>query len=287
MKLWLIQTLNGLSLGVILFLVASGLSLIYGLMRIINLAHGSFYLLGGYIALTVVQRVDNLFVGMLAAGAVVAVLGVVLERFFLRPFYLKELPQVLMTFGFLFMFGDIAIWIWGSTPKSMPIPEFLAVPVPILGAVYPLHRLVLTAVGLAIGLFLWWAQERTRFGAMLRAAVDDQETARAMGINVSVLFMAVFALGAFLAAIAGVLGGAMIGLHPGADFEVMMLAFVVVIIGGLGSLGGALVGGIIVGLLDNFGRALFPQFALVTIFAAMVVILSIRPRGLFGREGRE
>jgi branched-chain amino acid transport system permease protein len=285
--IWLIQALNGLSLGVVLFLVASGLSLIYGLMRIVNLAHGSFYLFGGYIALAVMQRFDNLFVGMLAGGAAMAVIGVVVERFFLRPFYLKELPQVLMTFGFLFMFGDLAIWIWGSGPKSVPIPAFLDGPVSVLGVPYPMHRLVLMGVGLVIGLALWWVQENTRFGAMVRAAVDDQDTAKAMGINVSMLFMAVFALGAFLAAIAGVLGGAMIGIHPGADFEVLLLAFVVVIIGGLGSLSGALVGAIIVGLLDSFGRALFPQFALVTMFAAMVLILSVRPHGLFGREGRE
>jgi branched-chain amino acid transport system permease protein len=149
---------------------------------------------------------------------------------------------------------------------------------------YPSYRLFIIAFGFMIAALLWWIQEGTRVGAMLRAGVDDEETARALGINVSLLFTLVFALGAFLAALGGVMGGPIVGVYPGADFEVMLLAFVVVIIGGLGSLKGALVGGLVVGLLDNFGKVFFPEFALFTIFAPMALILAVRPAGLFGRE---
>jgi branched-chain amino acid transport system permease protein len=284
MTLWIVQTLNGLSFGVVLFLLSAGLSLIFGLMKILNLAHGSYYLLGGYIALTVIERTGSFVLGLAACGVAVAAIGVAMERFFLRQFYRQDLPQVLITFGFLFIFADLVVWIWGGSMNSIPVPEILERPVRIGVAIYPLHRLVLMAVGVAIGLALWWLQDRTRFGAKVRAAVDDSDTARALGINVSRLFTLVFALGAFLAAIAGVLGGVVVGIHPGADFDVLLLAFVVVIIGGLGSLKGAFVGGITVGLLDNFGRALFPEFALFTIFAPMVLILVLRPRGLFGKE---
>jgi len=284
-NVWLLHILNGVSLGIVLFLLAAGLSLIYGLMRIINLAHGSFYLIGGYIGLTVIVSTGNFLLGLVAAGGAVALLGVLIERYLLRRFYMEELPQVLMTFGILFMLGDISLWIWGGGPKNIPAPEIFDRSVRLGEIVYPLHRLALTGIGFAIGIGLWLLQERTRFGAMIRAAVDDAETARAMGINVAFIFAAVFGLGAFLAAIAGLLGGVMIGIHPGADFEVLLLAFVVVIIGGLGSLKGALFGGLIVGLVDNFGRALIPEFALVTIFVAMTIILVVRPLGLFGREG--
>ena len=284
MMFWIIQTLNGLSFGMLLFLLAAGLSLIYGLMKILNLTHGSFYLLGGYIGLTVVHLTGSLLAAILIGSLSIALLGAVMERFFLRRFHLQELPQTLVTFGFLFIFSDLAIVIWGGNPQTMPKPAFLSGSIEIGNFLYPSYRLFIIGFGLVIAGLLWWLQEGTRIGAMLRAGVDDEETARALGINVSLLFTLVFALGAFLAAMGGVMGGPIVGVYPGADFEVMLLGFVVVIIGGLGSLKGALVGGLIVGLLDNFGKVFFPEFALFTIFAPMALILAVRPAGLFGRE---
>jgi branched-chain amino acid transport system permease protein len=281
---WVIQALNGISFGMLLFMLAAGLSLIYGLMKILNLTHGSFYLLGGYIGLVVVHATGSFVLAVLAGSCAVALIGIIMERFLLRRFHLQELPQVLITFGLLFIFSDLAILIWGGNPQTMPKPAWFANSVQLDGFVYPSYRLFIIGFGLVIAALLWWLQEGTRVGAMLRAGVDDEEIARALGINVSLLFTLVFALGAFLAALGGVMGGPMVGIYPGADFEVMLLGFVVVIIGGLGSLKGALIGALTVGLLDNFGKVFFPELALFTIFAPMALILAVRPAGLFGRE---
>jgi branched-chain amino acid transport system permease protein len=281
--IWIIHTLNGVSLGMLLFLLAAGLSLIYGLMKILNLTHGSYYLVGAYIGSTVIAKTGSFALALVVAPLAVAVLGVAMERFFLRRFHLDELPQTLLTFGFLFIIADLCLWIWGGDAILLPKPALFSKSVAIGGNFYPTYRLLLIVVGFAVAGVLWWFQEHTRVGAMLRAGVDDAETARALGIDVSLLFTVVFAVGAFLAALGGVLGGPIIGASPGADFDVMLLAFVVVIVGGLGSLRGALVGGLLVGLLDNFGKIFFPEFALFTIFVPMAIILSFRPTGLFGR----
>lgn len=284
MAFWLIQALNGISFGMLLFLLAAGLSLIYGLMKVLNLTHGSFYLLGGYIGVAVVRTTGSFVLATLAGAFAIAVVGVVMERFFLRRFHLQELPQALLTFGFLFIFSDLAMVIWGSDPETMPKPELFDHSVQLGGFYYPSYRLFIIAFGLAVAAFLWWLQEGTRVGAMVRASVDNEEVARALGINVSLLFSLVFALGAFLAALGGVMGGPIVGVYPGADFDVLLLGFVVVIIGGLGSLKGALFGGLAVGLLDNFGKVFFPELALFTVFAPMALILAWRPSGLFGHE---
>jgi branched-chain amino acid transport system permease protein len=279
-----VQTLNGISFGMLLFLLAAGLSLIYGLMKVLNLTHGSFYLLGGYIGLAVIHSTGSFILGALAGSLAIAVVGILMERFFLRRLHLQELPQALLTFGFLFIFSDLATVIWGSNPETIPKPAMFGASLQLGTFYYPTYRLFIIGFGLAIAALLWWLQEGTRTGAMLRASVDDEEVARALGINVSLLFTLVFALGAFLAALGGVMGGPIVGVYPGADFEVLLLGFVVVIIGGLGSLKGALAGGLIVGLLDNFGKVFFPELALFTIFAPMAVILAVRPAGLFGRQ---
>jgi branched-chain amino acid transport system permease protein len=282
MTFWLFQLLNGVSFGMLLFLLAAGLSLIYGLMRILNLAHGSYYLLGAYVALSIVQWSGSLLLATLGGIAVVTGLGVFMERVLLRRLPRDELPQALLTFGILLIVGDVALWIWGGTPQTLPKPAALAASVRLGSLVFPSYRLFVIAVGAAIGIALWMLQERTRLGAMIRAAIDDAEIARATGIDVSLLSTVVFALGAALAALGGIIGGPLLGVYPGADFEILLLAFVVVIIGGLGSLKGAFLGALLVGCLDNFGKALFPEFALFTIFAPMALILAVRPTGLFG-----
>jgi branched-chain amino acid transport system permease protein len=279
---WVFQILNGVSFGMLLFLLAAGLSLIYGLMRILNLAHGSYYILGAYVALSVVRVTGSLALAAVAGIAAVMALGVVMERVFLRRVPRDELPQALLTFGFLLIVGDVALWVWGGTPQTLPRPEAFSKSVRLGELVFPSYRLFVIAVGAVVGVALWLLQEHTRLGAMIRAAIDDPEIARTTGINVSGLATGVFAFGAGLAALGGIIGGPLLGVYPGADFEILLLAFVVVIIGGLGSLKGAFFGGLLVGLLDNFGKALFPEFALFTIFAPMALILAVRPTGLFG-----
>jgi branched-chain amino acid transport system permease protein len=282
--IWVIHTLNGVAYGMLLFLLAAGLSLIYGLMKILNLTHGSFYLVGGYIGLSVLQWTGSFILALIAAALVIALVGAVIERFFLRRFHHDELPQTLLTFGFLFIFADLSLTIWGGNPLMVTQPHIFDRSVALGAYAYPTYRLFLIAVGLVIALALWWFQEHTRLGTMLRAGVDDAEIARALGIDVSLLFTLVFALGAGLAALGGVLAGPVLSLYPGADFEALILAFVVVIVGGLGSLRGALAGSLLVGILDNFGKAFFPQFALFTVFVPMAVILVAKPTGLFGRQ---
>ena len=282
MMFWAIQVLNGISFGMLLFLLAAGLSLIFGVMRILNLAHGSYYALGAYVALSVVQATGSLLLAAAVGVAVVTALGVMMERVFLRRLPRDELPQALLTFGFLLILGDTALWIWGGTPQTLPRPEILAGSLRLGPLVFPSYRLFVIGMGAAAGLGLWALQERTTLGAMIRAAIDDAEMARAAGVNVSLLSTAVFALGTALAALGGIVGGPLLGVYPGADFEILLLAFVVVIVGGLGSLKGAFLGALLVGLLDNFGKVLLPELALFTIFAPMALILAVRPAGLFG-----
>lgn len=220
---------------------------------------------------------------LVAGGAAIAIIGVGMERFFLRRFHLLELPQMLLTMGFALIFQDLALIVWGGDPYTIPPPLFLAGSMRTGTLTFPLYRFFVVGMALAVGLFLWLLQERTRVGAMIRAAVDDKEMAGGVGINVPLVSAGVFALGAFLAAIGGVMGGAFLGVFPGADFEVLPFAFVVVIVGGLGSLKGAFVGSMLVGLVDNFGKALLPELSYFTLFAPMALVLAVRPTGLFGR----
>jgi branched-chain amino acid transport system permease protein len=278
------QGLNGISFGLLLFLLASGLTLIFGLMRVANIAHGSFYLLGAYVGLSVMRWTNVFALAILAGGLSVAAIGMLMQRWFLARFHQQTLAQVLLTMGFAFIISDQALLLWGGDPQSIPVPRALSGTL-VAGPIYfPIYRLFVIAVGVSVYAALWLLVERTRIGARVRASVDDAEMARGLGIDVWRVFAGVFALGAFLAAAAGVIGGAFLSVYPGADFDVLPLAFVVVIVGGLGSLRGALVGSLLVGLLDNFGKALFPELSYFTLFAPMALILAVRPTGLFGRR---
>jgi len=283
MTYWFEQTLNGISYGMLLFLIAAGLSLITGLMGIVNLAQGSYYLFAAYIGLMVINATQNFVLAIVVGALVVAALGAIMQRFFLHRFYKNDLAQVLMTFGFLFIFQDIALVSWGGNSYLLPPPAFLEQSVRFGDIIYPSYRLFVIVMGLLVAAGLWWFQERTKIGAVVRAGVDDEEMLRGLGVNVPLLFTAVFALGAALAGVSGVLGGPFAGVAPGMDLQVLLLGFVVLIVGGLGSLRGAFVASVLVGLLDNFGKALFPDLALFTIFAPMAIILAIKPSGLFGR----
>jgi branched-chain amino acid transport system permease protein len=277
------QTLNGLFSAALLFLIASGLTLIFGVMRIVNIAHGSFYMLGVYIASTVIARTRSLLLATAAAIIAVAAIGLGVERVFLRRFAAQPLTQMMMTMGFALLFRDAAFMIWGGDPFALPYPAPLRGSIEVADIVFPMYRLFVMLVAAAVGGLLWMLNERTLIGAKLRAVVDDPEMAAATGVNVSLLSGGVFAAGAGLAAFGGVMGGPILGGYAGMDLDLLPLAFVVVIVGGMGSLKGALVGSIAVGMIDNFGKALVPELSYFTLFAPMVIVLAIKPTGLYGR----
>ena len=282
-EFWISQAFNGVSYGALLFLLASGLSLIFGVMRIVNLAHGSYFMLGGYVGLSIVWRTGSYVLALVGGALALAVVGIAMQRLFLSRLPGQTLGQVLMTIGFALIFQDVALLVWGGDPYTIPVPPALQGVIAMGGLRFPRYRIFIIVVAVVIGALLWLALDRTRTGAIIRAAVDDAEMAAGVGIHVPRVSLAVFALGAALAALGGVIGGGFLGVYPGADFEVLPYAFVVVIVGGLGSLPGAMVGSLLVGLLDNFGKALFPELSYFTLFAPMALILALRPTGLFGR----
>ena len=283
MSFWIEQTFAGLSYGGLLFLLASGLSLIFGVMRIINMAHGSYFILGAYIAVTVVEVTGSWLLALLLASLAVAILGIFMHRYFLRVLGLQELPQVMVTIGFLFIIQQATIDIWGGDPMIVKVPSYLDWSLEIGGIFFPVYRIFMLAVACVMAGALGLGLEQTRAGAMVRASVDDSEMTRGLGINTERLSMVIFGLGAFLAGLGGVIGGGFIGVYPGLDFQILPLAFAVVIIGGLGTLRGAALGSLIVGLMDTFGKALFPELSYFTLFAPMAIVLAIKPTGLFGR----
>jgi branched-chain amino acid transport system permease protein len=249
----------------------------------VNLAHGSYFMLGGYVGLSIVWRTGSYALALLGGAVALAIVGIAMERLFLRRLPGQTLGQVLMTIGFALIFQDLALLIWGGDPYTIRVPPMLTGVVTLGPGRFPIFRIFIIVVAALVGAVLWLILDRTRVGAMIRAAVDDAEMAQGVGIRVPLVSLAVFALGAALAAFGGVVGGGFLGVYPGLDFEILPYAFVVVIVGGLGSLPGAMVGSLLVGLLDNFGKALFPELSYFTLFAPMALILALRPTGLFGR----
>jgi branched-chain amino acid transport system permease protein len=282
---FLIQALNGLSFGAVLFFLASGFTLIFGLMRITNLAHGGFYLVGAYIGISMMALVGNFLLALVVAAVAVMFLGLFTERILLRPIRGMEKPEVLLTIGLTFVLGDVSLAIWGGDPTPVPIPQVLTGPLTFGSFAYPRYRLFVLACAIVVGAVLFYVDRKTRIGAIVRAGVDDREIVAALGINIQAVFTGVFMFGAFLAGFAGVIGGGFLSVLPGQDFEILLFALVVVILGGLGSLPGAVLGATLVGLIDSFGKALVPELAFFTIFAPMALILVVRPQGLLGRAG--
>ena len=282
MESTLLQLVNSLTFAALLFLVASGFTLIFGLMRIVNLAHGAMYLMGGYVAYAAATASGSFLAGVLAAVMAVVVLGLAVQ-WLLRFCKGNELRQVLLTLGLGLMLNDAALVIFGGDTFSVPTPEVLRGPVQLFGIYYPRYRLAVLVVGIIVLLLLWLLMNRTRLGALIRAGVDDAETVEAMGINIRQVFVATFALGMALAAIAGALGGAFLSLYPTADSEILVYSLAVVIIGGRGSLGGAAVGSLAVAMLSTFGQVWFPELSYFVIFGPMALLLAFRPHGLFGR----
>ncbi|MBX9773214.1 MAG: branched-chain amino acid ABC transporter permease [Xanthobacteraceae bacterium] len=278
-----ILAINSFALGGLLFLLSAGFSLIFGLMRIPNLMHGAFFMLGAYFGVSLLDWGVNFWVTALLSGLAMAVIGGIIERFLLRRLEGQVLPQVLLTLGFAFIIADVCLMIWTGDPWQPSPPQNLRGAVQAMGMFFPLYRLVVLAVAVAVAIALWILVDWTRLGAMIRAGVDDPAIARVCGIKVSQLFTIVFCLGAALAAFAGVMGAPFLSVYPGLDFEMLPLALIVVILGGTGSLLGALVGSFILGFLYNFGQAMFPDLAYVILFLPMLLILVLRPQGLFGR----
>ena len=285
MNFWLIQSLNSLAFGSILFTLAAGFSLIFGLMRVANLSHGAYFMLGAYVGLAILDAGWGFGWAVLAAGVVVGLLGAIVERVVLRRLAGNSLGQVLATLGLAFVISDGCLWLWGGDPRPMSGPAFLRGGMPLFGLTFPAYRLAVMAFSVVLALALWLLLERTRLGTMIRASVDDMQMARAVGIPSSRLFTLVFTLGTALAGIGGVIAAPILSVYPGLDADMLPLALVVVILGGLGSLSGAFVGSLLIGFTYSFGQVLVPNLSYIILFLPMVVILALRPRGLFGRIG--
>jgi branched-chain amino acid transport system permease protein len=285
MNLWLTLAVNSIAFGGLLFLLSAGFSLIFGLMRIPNLMHGSFFMLGAYLGVTLLAIEVNFWLAALVSGLAVAIIGAGVERFLLRRLAGEQLAQVLLTLGLSFIVSDLCLMIWSGDPLQPLAPQELRGVVRVGTLIFPLYRLAVVLVAVVVAAGLWFMVDWTRLGAMIRAGVDDAPIARVVGIRVSRLFTLVFALGAALAAFAGVVGAPILSVYPGLDADMLPLALIVVILGGTGSLPGALVGSFLMGFLYNFGQARFPDLAYVILFLPMVLVLVLRPQGLFGKGG--
>lgn len=284
------QTLNGLQLGVTLFLLAAGLTLVFGIMDFINLAHGSFYMMGAFLTAWLTQKTGSFALGLLLAVPLTALLGLAVERAALGGLYRRDhLHQVLATFGLILFFNDAIRLLFGPVPIFLDPPAALAGQVELLGAPYPAFRLAIIAVGLAVALGLWWLIARTRLGMWVRAGASHREMLSALGVDVRLLFALVFALAAGLAGLAGALAGPILAVRVGMGEDILILTFVVIVVGGVGSIQGAFAGALLVGLVDTYARAFLPallgdaagaSLASVGIYVAMALVLALRPRGL-------
>ncbi|MGM0560032.1 MAG: branched-chain amino acid ABC transporter permease [Pseudomonadota bacterium] len=284
MRLFILTFLNGLTLAALYFIVASGFSLVFGLMRNVNLAHGSLYLLGGYIGFEVANSTGSWYLAVLAGFLSMAIAGILLQLLVFRYMEGQELRQTLVTIALSIILADVMLAIWSGVSYQFTPPAWLfgATPMPFINA-YPTYRLFTLASAIAIGIALWLFLNRTRIGIMIRAGVDDRGMLSASGVNVQLLFCVTFAIGAGLAGLAGVLGGSALSIAPGEDTRFLLASLIVVIVGGMGSIPGAAIGALLIGMTEQFGLAYFPTYGVVFSFLVMVVVLAIRPQGLLGR----
>lgn len=277
------QILNGLTFAALLFVVASGFTLIFGLLRIVNLAHGALYLFGGYIGFTISQFTGSFVLGGIGSMLSVAIMGLLLDQGLLRFVRGFELRQVMLTLGVAFVLNDLALVIWGGDTFTVATPQWLQGAVSLGPIFYPKFRLFVLFVGIIVFIALWLLINKTRLGALIRAGVDDLEMVEACGIDIRRVFLVTFMLGSALAGLGGMLGGTFLALYPSADAEILVFSLAVVIIGGRGSLVGAAIGSLLIGLLNTFGQVWFPQLAYFVIFGPMALLLAFRPLGLFGK----
>jgi branched-chain amino acid transport system permease protein len=282
------QTLNGLTLAGIIFLVSSGFTLVFGVMRVTNLSHGAVYLLGGYIGYSVITATHNFFYGLAAGAIAMGAFGLLLERTLITWLRGSEMSELLATLGLIYVLDDISLAIWGGSPLTINLPGILgqSTTLPLSGVIYPNTRIFILGVSIVVAAGLYYLLRRTRVGAIIRAGVDDREMVSALGINVRLVFSLVFTLGAALAGFAGVLGGTVLGVYTGGDSDILLFALAVVIIGGLGSFEGAIVGSLIIGLAETYGTAYFQAVAYSIVFIPVIVILLLKPEGLLGKVTR-
>jgi branched-chain amino acid transport system permease protein len=290
-----IQAMNGIQYGLLLFLVASGLTLIFGIMGVINIAHGSFYMIGAYLAWSFMGWIGNFWLGLFLGVVVAFVLGLVLEFLFIRFLYDKDhLQQVLVTYGLILIFSELRSVIWGDDVHSVAIPALLDGSIQLTeNLAYPVYRIWLSSVCIVIAILMFLGIQHTRLGMMIRAGESDREMTKALGINIGLVYRFIFALGVSLAAFSGMISAPISSVFPGMGGQVLIVSFVVVVIGGLGSIKGAMVAALLVGLIYTFGKVttlhifgvnIFPEMAGMSIFALMALILMFRPQGIFGRE---
>lgn len=295
-KAFISAILNGITLAGLYFLVASGFTLVFGLMRNVNLAHGSLFLLGAYLGYAVTQWTGNWLVGVVASFLILAVIGVLMQMIVFRRLEGDDLRQTLVTIGISILAADLMLAVWGGQTYQLETPDWLsgAITLPVITAVrsngasvfltYPFYRLVVLAAAIVVGVGLWLMLNRTRVGMMIRAGVDDRAMLSASGVNVHLVFAAVFAIGAGLAGFAGVVGGSALSIAPGEDIRYLLASLVVVIVGGMGSIPGAAIGALLIGLAEQIGLVYFPTYGVVLTFVIMVVTLAIRPQGIMGKS---
>jgi branched-chain amino acid transport system permease protein len=294
MRLFLLTLLNGVTLGALYFIVASGFTLVFGLMRNVNLAHGSLYLLGGYLGYGAIAATESWFAGLAVAFALTAIAGVALQVLIFRHMEGQDLRQTLVTIAVSIVLADVMLWIWGGGFYQIQTPDWLygAVTLPVVvganskGAPvylqYPMLRLFILAFAIVVGLMLWLMLNRTPIGTMIRAGVDDRDMLAATGVNTQLVFVLVFALGAGLAGVGGVIGGTFQALAPGEDVKTLLAALVVVIVGGMGSVAGTALGAALIGLAGQIGSVYMPTYAVILTFLIMVAVLAFRPQGIMG-----
>jgi branched-chain amino acid transport system permease protein len=282
-RLFVLTLLNGVTLAALYFLVASGFTLVFGLMRNVNLAHGALYLLGAYVGYSVGQASGSWTLALVAGFASAALAGALMQTLILRHMAGQELRQTLVTIGLSIVMADLFMWLWGGDTYQFDAPEWMSgrMPMPFVN-VYPTFRVLVLLAAVLIGLGLWALLNRTRAGMMIRAGVDDQQMLQASGVNVQRLFVLTFAIGAGLAGLGGVIGGTALSIAPGEDVRYLLASLVVVIVGGIGSISGAAVGALLIGLAETFGLAYTPTYGVVFTFVLLVVALAFRPDGLMG-----
>ena len=284
MDIIIVQLITGIAYGMLYFMIAAGLTIILGVMNVVNLSHGVLFALGSYLAFSLISNGVNFWIALVLCAIAVGLFGIFIEKVLIKHVYGKVLQQVLLTFGLSLVIADSIKWIWGTEMQTIAAPALLAGSIPIGDMAFPIFRLFVVFVGILLAILLWYLEAKTRIGAVIRAGVDDREMVGALGINVGVVFTGVFIFGAALAGLSGVLGGPLLGMYTGIEHEILVTSLIVVVIGGLGSWKGSFVGAIIIGVLEIFGKVWFPSLSMLIVFLIMMVVLIIRPQGLFGRE---
>jgi branched-chain amino acid transport system permease protein len=284
MDTFVTTTLNGVSYAFILFLLAAGFSLTFGVMGVLNMAHGSLYMVGAYIGMTVVQSMNSFILAIVIAAIGVAIIGLLIERLFLKRLYKRIPEQAVLTIGLSYAFANIVLWVWGPFAKIGQTPSGLNGSISVGDLSFPVYRIFIVGIGVIVLAVLWWLQDKTRIGAIIRAGMDNKDMTISLGINYAIVSTMVFTFGAMLGGIAGILGSPIIGAYSTMGDNLLLLAFIVVVVGGTGYVQGTMLGALIIGLMSTFGNAYFSSVSLFTVYMIFIITLLIRPNGILGRK---